>query len=358
MKFLRSIGLAALLMVGASSASAQVYYDMVQMTSQSGYRSEIYETVTTADFLRAPANGVQRLAFTKGSAFTATVYACETKSPADPATAGTCTSVATLSATNPNIEITTGRAWLIVDVTAAETAGNVSYLTIRSHSTEHASGGKIIRNLADNIPNPNDSNNDLVFDDPVLCSASWCFFQSSMIYGGGWWSWTGDGWGSMNEQILLSNTVQGSLFTSTTSYLPASDCADVRQASEIDSFGRCDNNVKQFRYNRPVFITQMCASTPVILSGTRSAGLRLAYADGRDPTTNDPIAVEIATLNLPPSNAQISSLTPVCININVRVSKLALNLLAGQSAFCAAETGCVFNANTGDVHFEIYGVSL
>lgn len=137
MKFLRSIGLAALLMVGASSASAQVYYDMTQMTSQSGYRSEIYETVTTADFLRAPANGVQRLAFTKGSAFTATVYACETKTYA----AGTCTTVATLSATNQNIEITTGRMWLIVDVTAAETAGNVSYLTIRSHSTQQLSGG-------------------------------------------------------------------------------------------------------------------------------------------------------------------------------------------------------------------------
>ena len=141
MKFLRSIGLAALLMVGASSASAQVYYDMTQMTSQSGYRSEIYETVTTADFLRAPANGVQRLAFTRGSAFTATVYACETKSPAVPATAATCTSVATLSATNPSILVTTGRAWLIVDVTAAETAGNVSYLTIRSHSTQQLSGG-------------------------------------------------------------------------------------------------------------------------------------------------------------------------------------------------------------------------
>jgi len=137
MKFLRSIGLAALLMVGASSASAQVYYDMTQMTSQSGYRSEIYETVTTADFLRAPANGVQRLAFTKGSAFAATVYACETKTYA----AATCTSVATLSATSPSILVTTGRAWLIVDVTAAETAGNVSYLTIRSHSTQQLSGG-------------------------------------------------------------------------------------------------------------------------------------------------------------------------------------------------------------------------
>ena len=138
MKILRIIGLAALLMVGASSASAQVYYDMVQMTSQSGYRSEIYETVTTADFLRAPANGVQRLAFTRGSAFTATVYACETKTYA----AGTCTSVATLSSTNQSIEITTGRMWLIVDVTAAETAGNVSYLTIRSHSTQQLSGGE------------------------------------------------------------------------------------------------------------------------------------------------------------------------------------------------------------------------
>ena len=137
MKFLRSIGLAALLMVGASSASAQVYYDMTQMSGQSGYRSEIYETVTTADFLRAPAMGFQRLAFTLGSAFAATVYACDTKTYV----VATCTSIATLSATNQSIEVTTGRMWLIVDVTTAETSGNTSYLTIRSHSTEHSSGG-------------------------------------------------------------------------------------------------------------------------------------------------------------------------------------------------------------------------
>ncbi len=141
MNFLTSIKLAFLLMLFATSASAQVYYDMPKMANQSGYRSQIYETVTTADFLRAPANGVQRLAFTRGSAFIATVYACETKTPTDPATAGTCTSVATLSATNPSILVTTGRAWLVVDVTAAETAGNVSYLTIRSHSTQQLSGG-------------------------------------------------------------------------------------------------------------------------------------------------------------------------------------------------------------------------
>lgn len=135
MRIFRIIGLAALLTVGAFSASAQVYYDMMELSGQSGYQSTIYETVTTADFLRAPANGVQRLAFTKGSAFTATVYACETKTYA----AGTCTNVVTLSATDPSIKVTTGRMWLIVDVTAAETAGNVSYLTIRSHSTQQLS---------------------------------------------------------------------------------------------------------------------------------------------------------------------------------------------------------------------------
>ena len=351
MKFLRSIGLAALLMVGASSASAQVYYDMTQMTSQSGYRSEIYETVTTADFLRAPAMGIQRLAFTRGSAFTATVYACETKTPAVPATAGTCTSVATLSATNPSIEITTGRAWLIVDVTAAETAGNVSYLTIRSHSTEHASGGKIIRNLADNIPNPNDSNNDLVFDDPVLCSASWCFFQSSMIYGGGWWSWTGNGWGSMNEQVLLMNVIEGPGVPVGADYNPASHCANIRSADNIaaSEYGSCLNNKRHFRYDRPVFITQMCASSAANLSGTRSAGIRLAHTDG---------TVVLGTLNLPASNAVIAPLTPVCINVNARVSKLEMNVLVGQSPFCATGTGCVFDGNVADVQFEIYGVLL
>ena len=209
MKFLRSIGLAALLMVCASSASAQVYYDMTQMTSQSGYRSEIYETVTTADFLRAPANGVQRLAFTRGSAFTATVYACETKTYA----AGTCTSVATLSATNPSISITTGRAWLIVDVTAAETAGNVSYLTIRSHSTQHSSSGAVevlIGNVGDvaDTANPNDAANNQSFSSAVGCSDR-CFFQASTTYGGGWWSWTGSAWSALNETQVWRHRFQG-----------------------------------------------------------------------------------------------------------------------------------------------------
>ena len=80
MRIFRIIGLAALLMVGASSASAQVYYDMMELSGQSGYQSTIYETVTTADFLRAPANGVQRLAFTRGSAFTATVTLAKQRS--------------------------------------------------------------------------------------------------------------------------------------------------------------------------------------------------------------------------------------------------------------------------------------
>lgn len=134
----RSIALlvVALAMLVGLPASA-VTYDMQSLKGESGFRIEIKSTITTADFIVSPAFGFQRVAFTKGSAFEATAYACETRTYV----AAQCASVATLNATNSDIEIKTGRPWIVYDVTAAETGANLSYITSRGHVTSHGNSG-------------------------------------------------------------------------------------------------------------------------------------------------------------------------------------------------------------------------
>lgn len=135
----RSIALlvVALAMLVGLPASA-VTYDMQSLKGESGFRIEIKSTITTADFIVSPAFGFQRVAFTKGSAFEATAYACETRTYV----AAQCASVATLNATNSDIEIKTGRPWIVYDVTAAETGSNISYITSRGHiNSAGGSGG-------------------------------------------------------------------------------------------------------------------------------------------------------------------------------------------------------------------------
>lgn len=127
--------MALAMLVGVPASAAN--YDMSSLKGESGYRISITSAITTSDFIVAPAYGFQRIGFTKASAFTATGYACENKGYV----AAECTSVATLNASTENLEVKTGRPWLVFDVTAAETGANVSYLTIRGHHTSVGGSG-------------------------------------------------------------------------------------------------------------------------------------------------------------------------------------------------------------------------
>ena len=131
----RVIAILAVLLVAGPAWSA--YFDMTELPGRSGAKYIITSAVTTSDYIRIESRGFMRIAFTKGSAFTATAFACETKEYA----ADTCTSVATLSATNTKIDVTTGRQWLLFDVTAAETGSNTSYITIQSNYQNAGMGG-------------------------------------------------------------------------------------------------------------------------------------------------------------------------------------------------------------------------
>ena len=128
--------LGLLLLLLATSAKAE-YYSMERMSGDSGYRSVLYETVTASDYLVAPAFGFMRFSFTQGSTFGATVYGCETGTY----NAATCTSLVVLSASDADIEVTTGKPWIVIDVTTAETASFVSYISFRGHITSAGSGG-------------------------------------------------------------------------------------------------------------------------------------------------------------------------------------------------------------------------
>lgn len=130
-RFLLAVLLALLVAVPASAA----YIDMAQ--SKAGAAIVVDSSVTTSDYIRTPARGFQRLSFTLGSAFAATVYTCETSTYSGT----TCSSAATLSTTNPKIDIKTGRRWLVIDVTTAETGTNLSYISIQSNPDNAGAGG-------------------------------------------------------------------------------------------------------------------------------------------------------------------------------------------------------------------------
>lgn len=123
-------------LLGAAPASA-AYFDMQAGAFNASFRYVATSSLTTSDYLVAPARGFNRMAFTKGSAFAATVYACETNTYV----AASCTSVTTLSASDTDIEVKTGRPWFVIDVTTAETGSNVSYITIKSNPQEASGGG-------------------------------------------------------------------------------------------------------------------------------------------------------------------------------------------------------------------------
>lgn len=112
-------------------------YDMKTLAGARGHFSIVYETVTTDDFLIAPAYSFQRMAFTQGSTLEIEVFACDTKAYA----AATCESLGAVTATTNNLELKTGRQWLVIDVTTAETVGSVSYITIQSNPQNAGAGG-------------------------------------------------------------------------------------------------------------------------------------------------------------------------------------------------------------------------
>lgn len=121
-------------LIGAAPASAVTYRDMAESTARLTY--VVTSADTTADFIRAPAYRTQLVSITKASAFVTEIFACSTKEY----DAATCESKGAISASDDEIEITTGKSWLIFDVTTAETGSNKSYIEIQ-RNRENAGGG-------------------------------------------------------------------------------------------------------------------------------------------------------------------------------------------------------------------------
>lgn len=115
--------------------SSAAYYTMIE--SDHGVSYVVTSLITTNDYLRTPARGFMRMSVTQGSSLEFTIYACETKEYS----ASTCTSKGAISASSDKIDIKTGRPWLILDVTTAETAGSVSYLHIQRNRQNAGMGG-------------------------------------------------------------------------------------------------------------------------------------------------------------------------------------------------------------------------
>lgn len=129
--------LAVLLVAGPALAAN---FDMLQSQDRAGYRFSATSAQTTSDYIVAPARYRNVLSFTKGSAFAATVYACEFK---DYAVATCGTAETTLSTTTDEVEVLTAKPWLVFDITTAETGSNVSYLSIASNANNAGMGGGV-----------------------------------------------------------------------------------------------------------------------------------------------------------------------------------------------------------------------
>lgn len=121
-------------LLGAAPATA-AYYDMIE--SQAGASLVVTSTITTSDYIRTPARGFMRMSSTKGSTLVYTIYVCDTKEYV----AASCTSKGSVSATDDVIDIETGRNWLILDVTTAETAGSPSFISVQRNLQNAGIGG-------------------------------------------------------------------------------------------------------------------------------------------------------------------------------------------------------------------------
>lgn len=128
--------LATMAIAWAGSASAATY-KMKTLEGNRGHFSIVYETVTTSDYLVAPAYSFQRLSFTQGSTLEFEVFACDTAEY----DSSTCESLGAVSAGTNNLELKTGHQFLVIDITTAETAGYVSYITIQSNPQNAGAGG-------------------------------------------------------------------------------------------------------------------------------------------------------------------------------------------------------------------------
>lgn len=129
--------LLATLAIAWSSPAFAVYYDMQRTEGNAGFKATIYETLTTSDYLRAPARTFQRISVVIGDTFAFTVYQCATAEYS----ASTCDAGTAVSASTTSLEIETGRPWLIFDVTTAETDPAISYINIHSNPQNAGGGG-------------------------------------------------------------------------------------------------------------------------------------------------------------------------------------------------------------------------
>lgn len=138
------LGLMAVLLVAGPAWSAN--YEMLAKRDRAGYSLPITSAITASDYIVAPAQAINLIAFTKSSTLTLAVYACETKDYS----ATTCGNAkTTLSATTDEVRVYTAKPWLVFDVTAAETSGT-SYLSIASNPANAGMGGGTATADADN----------------------------------------------------------------------------------------------------------------------------------------------------------------------------------------------------------------
>lgn len=242
--------------------------------------------------------------FELGSSFEGNIYACELPQSGS-ITADECDLIIALTADLAPIEHQTTRLYYVLEITTPEGAGTTSRLVIRGTNEQLGKSIKILEGgvgLTADTQNPNDSDEDLVFDDPVICPDQ-CFFKASEAKGGAYWSAvTTDGatvtaWSPQNEVIIANFTWEPAGVTNWDNDAWATNAciAPSRAVTDRDAPVGCINSYAT-QYLRRTFLTRMVVAVTENSGVATSCDLRMAEYGGTVAVANTTMTIGSALI--------------------------------------------------------------
>ena len=202
-----------------------------------------------------------------------------------------------------------------------------------------------------NTPNPNDLNNDLTYNDPVVCSDK-CFFQASSTYGGGWWAYTGTRWSPMNEQIIFEAQFKSGDGDWASTY-SANGCLYWNADAGLDNSAvNCVNAGAHFPIYGDIFFTRWTFMPSAATATTESCDMRIA-SNHSSPTA-------ISGLEWTLGVTALAAGTPISGRLDTLVSPPAATggymMQAQRGTTCpSSPTTCVCTSNGVDGIYAVWG---
>lgn len=280
------------------------------------------QELITYDFTSSVAAGIYTvgyatpmatLDFEFGSSFSAVLYECDEAGGAqgsgngadsdgdgDLSDEAACASLVTLSASATKSSMQSKKVWWVLDLNTAEGASTTSRLTIKgtwSQVTQNSGGDWLVggENGITDAANPNDSNGDGTYDDPIVCTLdpATCIFQSSA--GTLWFATSSNqvnstNWSIVNEVPLFGQPLTidwGAAFGNVASYSGCMEHRDDLVYANANS-PACSSDSAQFTVHRRFRMTRVTSSTfqgEGDISNTNGCDGRITEDDGATAVT-------------------------------------------------------------------------